>query len=180
MTDLSSDNAARIEAIYASLGGAIVDRPFRPGAWDLQFEGGLVVELDGELHFNRYRRLTLEEGWATQLPWQNNYLQFADEFEALCLRVGRLGQRWTNPSCEHFFGVADPRGTFVAVGAPRWKQRALYDAMKDIAAIGNGRWRLARLATLDVVGGISLGDALDGKARVDPDALRDLLERRTT
>ena len=32
---------------------------FRPGRWDLVFEEDLVVELDEELHFNRYRASTL-------------------------------------------------------------------------------------------------------------------------
>lgn len=69
---------------------------------------------------------------------------------------------------------------FTSVGAPRWKQRALYDAMKDIAVLGGQHLQLARLATVDVIGGIRLGDALEGRALADLDALRELLVRRTT
>jgi hypothetical protein len=42
--------------------------PLRPGAWDLVFADGLVVELDEELHFNRYRAQSLQNEWATDLP----------------------------------------------------------------------------------------------------------------
>lgn len=55
--------------LYRDFGG-LQDAPsFRPGPWDLAFEGGLVVELDEELHFNQYRGATLETSWADELPW---------------------------------------------------------------------------------------------------------------
>ena len=103
--------------------------PLRPGPWDLAFEGNLFVELDEELHFNRYRSVTLEPAWAVELPWRRDYMSFSVEHEPACLAAARWGKRWTNPSCERIFGPADPPGTFGVVGAPRWKQRALYDAM---------------------------------------------------
>ncbi len=52
--------------------------------------------------------------------------------------------------------------------------------MKDIAVLGGQHLQLARLATVDVIGGIRLGDALEGRALADLDALRELLVRRTT
>ena len=38
-------------------------------------------------------------------------------------------------------------------GAPRWKQRAIYDAMKDTVAAGAKGVRVARLSVYDNVSG---------------------------
>jgi len=134
---------ARREAIvdlYAVLGGRADPASLRPGSWDLAFEAGVVVELDEELHFNRYRLATLVPRWTEQLPWRSRYTTFCTERESECLAAGRWGRRWTNPSCEGHFGAPDPPGQLVPAGSPRWKQRALYDAIKDAAGIaGSGR-----------------------------------------
>lgn len=156
-----------------------MDSPvLRPGAWDLAFEVGLVVELDEELHFNRYRKRTLESPRIRDMPWSLDYLRFTAEFEAECLAAGKWGKRWTNPSCETVFGAADLPGEFGISGAPRWKQRALYDAMKDVSAHSTGT-KLARLSVHDVVNGVRLGDALELRAIIDVEGLADLLRRRT-
>ncbi len=62
------------------------------------------------------------------------------------------------------------------MGAPRWKQRALYDAMKDAAALTGAGMRLARLATVDVVADSKLGAVLEGRAIVELGALGRFLE----
>lgn len=180
MIDLSPRAANRVLELYRALGGTSSAASFRPGAWDLAFEGGLVVELDEELHFNRYRALTLNPGWAKQLPWRADYLVFSSEHEPECLAAARWGARWTNPSCERLFGAADPPGTFGPGGAPRWKQRALYDAMKDAAAVGHSDLGLARLSTVDMIGRVRLNDVLRKHSDVDLDAMRDLVDRRST
>jgi hypothetical protein len=177
--DFSPESSQRVDVIYRALGGTNADARLRPGPWDLAFDGGLVVELDEELHFNRYRGSTFELAWTCRMPWRDDYLEFTVEYEPACLAAARWGKRWTNNSCERLFGKADPPGTFLPIGAPRWKQRALYDAMKDIWALEGQHFQLARLATVDVIGGIHLGDALEGRAVVDLDALRELVERRT-
>lgn len=66
--------------------------------------------------------------------------------------------------------------TIQSLGAPRWKQRALYDAMKDAFALGSTEHRLARLSVYDQVEGIEIGALLDGQAVVDIDALVALLQ----
>jgi hypothetical protein len=40
--------------LHRSLGGCATVPAWRPGGWDLLFEGPLAVELDEQLHFNRY------------------------------------------------------------------------------------------------------------------------------
>lgn len=164
--------------LYRLLGGRSERPVFRPGAWDLALTSGAVVELDEELHFNRYRALTLERPWSTSLPWRKDYLAMCRGHEQECVRAGSWGKRWTNPSCEAMFGPPGPPGDLDA-GAPRWKQRALYDAIKDAQAATGFGPPLVRLAVHDPVGGTTLGTALEGRATADPDALRDLVSRRS-
>jgi hypothetical protein len=166
--------------VYLALGGIPHPPALRPGSWDLVFEGGLVVELDEELHFNRYRHLTLEPEWTAALPWRHDYLVHSVDHEAACLAAARWGARWTNQSCERLFGAADPPGTFGPVGAPRWKQRALYDAMKDASAVGRSDRILVRLATVDVIDDVRLGAVLDGDRSLDLEVLRSFVARRAT
>jgi hypothetical protein len=42
------------------------------------------VELDEQLHFNRYRGVTLRSGPA--MPWSADYLAYVDSGEARCLK----------------------------------------------------------------------------------------------
>ena len=153
--------------------------PVRPGAWDLAFDDGLVVELDEELHFNRYRARTLQTPWAADLPWHDTYLVHCRDRETECLAAGKWGKRWTNPSCESMFGPPDAPGTLDGTGSPRWKQRALYDAVKDIAALQSTTLRLCRLSVWDRIGDTDLAETLAG-AGIDLDQLSELIRHRTT
>ncbi|WP_346234070.1 DUF7255 family protein [Parafrigoribacterium mesophilum] len=174
VSDLRDGTAQWMGDTYRRLGGRLDTPPLRPGSWDLAFEGELLVELDEELHFNRYRHLTLEPEWAANLPWRSKYSAYSVDREVDCLSAGKWGQRWTTSSSESLFGTADTPGTFLTSGAPRWKQRALYDAMKDaLAAVGVVR--LARLSIYDAVNGVLLGAALNLKARVDLEGLHHLI-----
>lgn len=164
-------------ALYHRLGGRNNSPAWRPGAWDLTFDGPLVVELDEQLHFNRYRALTLDSSWATGLPWTTAYRAYCTNYEARCLRDGRSQQRWTNPSCARSFR-GGPAGDLDA-GAPRWKQRAFYDAMKDTLRTSGLALSFARVSIYDTVDGELLDDVLEGRAQVDPDAVLALVRART-
>jgi hypothetical protein len=168
-----------IQALCSALGGDPTT-PIRPGAWDLAFAGGLVVELDEELHFNRFRTRTLQPAWTAALPWREDYLAHSNVHEQECSAAGRWGRRWTSGASETMFGPPPAPGVPEGRGAPRWKQRALYDAVKDITASTSSAIRLARLSVWDTVGGVRLGDALTLAAHIDPDHLHGLLEQRTT
>lgn len=166
-------------AMYRALGGVQTAPRLTPGPWDLSFEG-LVIELDEELHFNRYRRRTLDEPWATALPWATDYMRFCDSHETLCLKAGRNPSgRWTSPSTERQFGVSALKGELGETGSARWKQRALYDAIKDLAA-AQGRYRLARLSIHDQIGNVSFEHALRGVSRFCRDELRGFVLSRTS
>ena len=176
--DLGSDLGGDILDLYRRLGGRI-DRPeLRPGPWDLAM-GGLLIELDEELHFNRYREMTLARPWADALPWSLSYRDACATREPDCLRAAQWGQRWTSSGSEGMFGQAAAPGDLAAPsGAPRWKQRALYDAMKD-ASVLEGDFKLARLSVYDEVSEELLGDVLRGRATLEIDDLMTLLTSRT-
>ncbi|MGO4445078.1 hypothetical protein AB4Z42_17140 [Mycobacterium sp. 2YAF39] len=163
--------------LYHRLGG-ILDTPrLRTGKWDIALQG-LLVELDEHQHFHRYRATALKPKWAQDLPWRCDYIAQCAKYESVYTAERRIGF-WTNPSAEKMFGAAGPLGDIEGPGAPRGRQRACYDAMKDILA-ARGVIRLARLSVYDEVGGGALlGRALEGKATLDRDELHALLIRRT-
>lgn len=168
---LPDELAGELSKLFETLGGREAQAPPRPGSWDLAFDNDLVIELDEELHFNRYRALTLEPEWASALPWRTAYLRFCAQREHQCLAAGGWGKRWTNPSCEAMFGPAGPAGKLGDQGAARWKQRAFYDAIKDAFASTHPDIRLARIATHDEVAGVEIGAALEGRAALDVERL---------
>jgi hypothetical protein len=96
-----------------------------------------------------------------------------------CPGVGDLAAAVSVSADRHrLFGRADPDGVFGGYGAPRWKQRALYDAMKDAAA-AVGQVRLARISIYDTVEDVVLNDVLYRRAHVSADAIADLVNQRT-
>lgn len=103
LEDFSDDVVLELLSLYRGLGG-IEDHPrLRPGTWDLSF-GGVLVELDEELHFNRYRRRTIEAALWSSTPWASFYMDASVHHEPDCLRAGRAGARWTNPSAAETLG----------------------------------------------------------------------------
>lgn len=172
-----ADHAEELLALYRSLGGTGERPQLKPGGWDLLFADGVVVELDEELHFNRYRTLTLQSSWSEQLPWTGAYLQFCAEHELACLKGGSWGKRWSSPSSTRMFAGGPPRA-LDGDGAPRWKQRALYDAVKDTAPSTDLDLVLSRVSIYDSVGDTTLGAVLDLRAAVEPEAVAALVRSR--
>ena len=143
---------------------------FRPGGWDPPFAGGLLLELDEELHFNRYRAATLHAWWEGALPWHSDYAQHCIAHEDACLSAGAWGKLWTNDSTARMFsgGLASDLDRD---GAPRWKQPALYDALKDTAPLLPAGIRLARVATHNRVDGVFTHDQRGAQALAAPRSL---------
>lgn len=124
--------------VYRHLGGVQRSPRLRPGGWDLGCDS-FAVELDEDLHFNRYRKLTLSHEAYRRLSFPaKDYAELCDRFERQCLSKGRGQARWTSSSTERQFGPAGLRGVLDGPGAPRWKQRALYDFIKDLAPLASG------------------------------------------
>ena len=152
-------------ATYTSLGGAPQEPSWRPGKWDIE-ASDIAIELDEELHLNRYRSRTLSSPVYERLSGFNvdDYFQFCRRHESDCLQASGRPGMWTNPSCEKQFGPAGPIRELSGHGAPRWKQRAFYDFLKDLASLVLGV-RMARLSVWDTIRDETdeaiLGDLLD-------------------
>lgn len=165
--------------LYRELGGVLDSLPsYTTGGWDIALADGRVVELDEEQHFNRYRAVSLQQEAIPEFPWRAQYLDYSRRYEDACVRVASRTGFWSNPSAERMFGPPGPRGVLEGAGSPRWKQRAFYDATKDIAAL-YGVVRLARLSVWDTVDGVSLENVLTGRAEVSEAALMTLIDERT-
>lgn len=170
--DLPAEAAAALMGIYRQLGGTA--EVLSAGRWDFS-AGALLIELDEQEHFNRYRTLTLESPWAGSLPWTTDYGLYCRSMEAKCRAYSGY---WSNPSADRQFGGSDAPGIHGPLGTSRWKQRAVYDALRDAWAVATCR-PLARISIYDTVGGVNLGAALEGKQSLNPDALREHIEQRT-
>lgn len=178
LADLPEAVRTELLALYRTLGGLQETPKLLPGGWDLVFADDFVVELDEELHFNRYRATTLEASWAAEAPWTEAYRSHCGDHEGRCLRSGAWGRRWTNASSAQMFS-GGPEGDLTGDGAPRWKQRAIYDVLKDAVVLLPAAPALARVATHDKVDGVRLEAILDGDAVVPSTAVRTLVEMRT-
>jgi hypothetical protein len=75
------------------------------------------------------------------------------------------------------FGVPSRAGQLDGAGAPRWKQRALYDAIKDLASLA-ASLRVVRVSVYDRVGPRTLAECLRKPASTDIPALGALLDER--
>lgn len=95
----------------------------------------MIVELDEQLHFNRYRLKTLESSLYDLLPKfpREEYLNYCMRYEFECLKAGKYSRKWSNPSCDKMFGTANEQGNLDQNGSSRWKQRAFYDFIKDVS-----------------------------------------------
>jgi hypothetical protein len=141
-TDLDALQQAygeEINRIYRELGGILPDAPVKFGKFDFACDE-MIVELDEEQHFNRYRAITLQspiyknvQHWDVQA-----YKKWCSEKENECLRKASFGKYWTSPSTEKQFGKPAANGILTGTGSPRWKQRAYYDFVKDCFAIFSG------------------------------------------
>ena len=176
---LLEPTASWVLETYKQLGGVLDMPTLKPLGWDIPTTSGLIVELDEEQHFNRYRATTLNMRWAADLPWRDDYLAYCAEYESVALKSHSGGGFWTTDGAVAQFGPADPTRALEQTGSPRWKQRAVYDAMRDAAAVA-GSVTLARLSVHDRVGTARLGDALRGRAYLDLTALYSLIISRTS
>jgi hypothetical protein len=173
---------ARTEIIdlHRSLGGTGGYLDFTSGKWDFATADGLFIEFDEKLHFNRYRSLTDRLTWSRGIPWSPAYFHYSSAHEVACLKAGGYGGKWTSPSSEKMFGVADPPRVFGQNGSPRWKHRALYDAVKDTCAVHKQGISLARVSIHDEIGGRGVHQALGRRGGgLNSVALRGFVAART-
>lgn len=173
--------AAEIQRVWTALGG-IGSHCLPRRKWDCELDN-LIVELDEQLHFNRYRLLTLESPLYGRLPRfpLGDYKRYCGMHEQVCVQDGSWGGRWTNDSCERQFGTAGSPRSLDKNGSPRWKQRAFYDFSKDLGALVAGT-SVVRIAVWDMLSDqgrtASVADILDSGGARWAGALRRLVESR--
>lgn len=171
-----------IDKVYRALDGKLPTLPINLRKWDMEFEGS-AVELDEYLHFNRYRAATLRSKLYSKLPGfpLDVYRRHCEEHEDRCLTAGGYGRKWTNTACERQFGSGAPPGNLGGGGAPRWKQRAFYDFVKDLSPLLIGV-RLARVSVWDELpdgeGHLTVVDILSRPSRTGVQALAKLIRKR--
>lgn len=137
---------------YRALGGILDPFVLNLRSWDMEFNG-IAVELDEYLHFNRYRLQTLQSPLYARLDKfpTSHYRDFCVGHERDCLSAGGYGGKWTKPTAERQFGSGGAERDLDGPGAPRWKQRAFYDFVKDLSplAIGVAVVRVSVWDTID-------------------------------
>lgn len=171
---------AELVDLHRALGGSAGYRGFTSGKWDFATADGLFIEFDEQLHFNRYRQFTDRLAWSRWIPWSAAYLHYSCAHEVECLKAGGYGGKWTSPSSEKMFGDASPPRVLEGNGSPRWKQRALYDAVKDAYAVHEQGVSLVRISLHDEIGGLGVHRSLKPRGSgLDPDALRGFVAART-
>ena len=171
LEDLCAESQAETLRLYRALGGQIESPALRPGAWDIRVDG-VLIELDEELHFNRYRLVTLHSVSYERLVWfpADAYQMLCQEYETDCLANGRSQKRWMNDSTERHFGPSSARGDLSGNGSSRWKQRALYDFMKDVSVLRSEAPALARISIwepLPDASGLTVGAVVNGASGVE-------------
>jgi hypothetical protein len=137
--------------MYRRLGGVLEDFQLNLRSWDMNI-GNVAVELDEQLHFNRFRLETLKSEVYAELPQfpLGAYQGFCARHEQACIRAGKHGGKWTSVSSENQFGLSPSRGDFFGAGPARWRQRAFYDFVKDLSPLIIGI-PVVRLAVWDEV-----------------------------
>lgn len=125
--------------VYKKLGGQLESLPYKYGPWDITTKE-LIIELDEERHFNRYRLETLKLNYYNSHKHFSviDYRSYCSNFESNCLFAASWGRYWKNDSTEKMFIKSNEDGNLLGNGSSRWRQRAFYDFMKDITSTIKG------------------------------------------
>lgn len=132
---LNSKYKESIIRIYKILGGQQDEPPTRFGPWDVS-SSKIILELDEERHFNRYRELTLNSIFYQEHKYFSSidYIDYCQNKEKDCLRAASWGKNWKNDSTEKLFLKSNLEGDLSEGGSSRWRQRAFYDFIKDVSS----------------------------------------------
>lgn len=125
--------------------------------------------MDEYLHFNRYRRITLESAIYDKLlkfplALYNEWCEPDGVAEQKCLQAGSYGGKWHNESTDRQFGISNVPGNLSGNGSSRWKQRAFNDYRKDVLPLLTNR-PLVRISIYDKIktniGELAVGQILN-------------------
>lgn len=177
----NSDIAPVVNEAYRDLGGLLTEPHFRAGKCDVEVDG-YVVELDEEMHFNRYRALTLCStiyGAIEGFPLRQ-YQKYCEAKEHECLKR-HYGKYWSTRRAEELFGKSGAPGDLTGGGSSRYKQRAFYDFVKDLSPFV-GDPEIVRVSIWDQItdsaGSRLLGEVLRMPADNSAIQIKQLIETR--
>ncbi|MEH0153817.1 hypothetical protein V6R21_06695 [Limibacter armeniacum] len=169
--------------IYESLGGKGDLSRLKAPDWHIELDGNIVLQLDEQLHFNRFRNLTLrsaiyreDQGFSVQ-----KFRTYSRKKEDECLKTGTQAKYWTTPFAEKHFGEGARQGDLKGGGAPAWKLLAFLDYWQDLTAALKPV-KVIRISIWDelMLGGklVSINDILTNPAEKEAEALVSYLKRR--
>ncbi|MCK4664063.1 MAG: hypothetical protein KAT68_14440 [Bacteroidales bacterium] len=170
---LKSEYADELFRTYKKLGGIMDEFPSRFRGWDVELKN-VVIELDDERHFNRYRIITLGSEIYKKLDFfpMEKYLKLCKEYESICLRAATWSEKWTSYPSVDQYGEAGPEGELEGNGAPRWKQRAFYDLIRDTTQLMTD-YKVIRIPIWDKIEDAIVDDIITGKRK---DLIPNLIE----
>ncbi|MEQ8358692.1 MAG: hypothetical protein RH860_04335 [Cytophagales bacterium] len=115
---------------------------------------GLLIQFDDELHFNRYRRITLESEFYMNYKGFNtlSYKSYCRNYEKECIKAGLSKGIWENPESLKIFGPSEEPGdlSLERDGASGWKMRAWRDFLQDVSGEILG-FKVLRISTYDKI-----------------------------
>lgn len=150
--------------IYKKLGGIQESFPINY-SWDIKYPD-FIIELDEELHFNRYRLITLNSSIYDGYRYfsTDKYKEYCQLYEKKCLSSGKYGNKWMSNSSEKLFLKSDEFGILEKNGSSRWKQRAFNDFLKDVNSVLRNK-PIIRVSIYDEYDGESIGSILNREDR---------------
>lgn len=172
----------QLQQVYESLGGIGARPCIEIKGYQMTF-GKFVVELDDQLHFNKYRLITLRNDIYEQLHGidVNKFRMYCRKFEKECLKSGTSKGIWTNNQAEKCFGPAETPGDLGLNGASGWKLFAYQQFVKDLFAARH-KVRLLRLSIWDEIMFnrqlIKLNDLLLNPGKEEAELLLKFIERK--
>ena len=172
-------NLEEIKRIYSKLGGKLGNFPLRIGNFDIKFGRNNYLELDEQLHFNRYRLITFNSKIYSncKIFLVGSYKKWCDEKEIICLKSGRSGGKWKNKSSEKQFPNSSENGDLNGNGSSRWKQRAFYDFLKDVYVIENNI-KMRRISIWETIDGKTVKEILEKELKNYYSSLIDYINKK--
>lgn len=168
----NSKIAEDIYKVYKELGGVLDEFPSRFRGWDVEVKNHVIM-LDDERHFNRYRLQTLNSELYKRFDFpMKEYKSYCKKYEEVCLRAATWSEKWSSFASVEQFGEPGPEGDLSGLGAPKWKQRAYYDFVRDVTQLITD-YKVIRISIWDKIGDGIVDDLLNGKRE---DLTKDLID----
>ncbi len=125
--------------------------------YDLHYHmeyNGILIQFDDELHFNRYRKLTLESDFYKEYKGFNtmSYKTYCRNSEKECIKAGLSRDIWENMESKSIFGPSEEPGdlSLERNGSSGWKLRAWRDFLQDLSGEILG-FKVLRISVYDKI-----------------------------